>query len=138
MERIDLQHLKPLAFAAYDGISIYPHKKAEAVVKEYTTEINADIKRIRQSAGRGLDKESINEIISNYARRYESHLKTWLESGRAQYVYFREWRRRSLNAIAKHIQRRLNNIKQVAEKIKVGIRKQRRLSTGGKNLHRCL
>lgn len=125
MKAISLEHLQPLACEAYVGLVIFPEKRADSVIREFTTDLNDDIRNIRNVVAPAIASENLEAIISKYHQRYEFHLTAWLQSSiehksafmspvsaskvtgildrrklvRNKYNHFREWRQRTVNML---------------------------------------
>ncbi|MCO5237918.1 MAG: hypothetical protein M9904_14485 [Chitinophagaceae bacterium] len=125
MKDISLEHLRSLACAAYAGLIIYPEKKANSVIKEFTAELNSDIRNILSAATSAKASKNLEALIPKYLQRYECHLTAWLQSSvqyktafvshpfsstveemlklrklvREKYHYFRQWRQRTVNML---------------------------------------
>lgn len=127
METASLEHLRKLATQAHYNTSFSPEKRGDSIIKEYTEELNNDFATIQKASTQENSADKLQETLSRYQQKYETHLSAWLHSrtglassmitgpanfpvARMQkrqrwadnkYEYFREWRQRALKAILK-------------------------------------
>jgi len=120
-----LQKFLKSAIDAHRGTSFSPEKRGENLIKDYSAELEEDMKTILETAAKyGTDG---TPAANRYRQRYERHFTAWLGSRgrilstmiagpanfpaarmqkyndweRSKYEYFREWRKRCLNAITR-------------------------------------
>lgn len=115
-----LNHLYNKAEQAYRNVSFSPEKRAQSIVNDYSEELTQDIEFL---TAQGVEAE----VISDYKRRYESLLVSWLNkqsncfsvmitgagnfparrhekanrSEHKHYEIFREWRERAKKAVVR-------------------------------------
>ncbi len=115
-----LAHLYDKASAAYRNVSFSPEKRAQSIVNDYSEELTQDIEFL---TSQGVEPEA----ISDYKRRYENLLCSWLHkqsncfsvmitgagnfpvrrhqkanrSEQRHYEIFREWRAKAKKAIVR-------------------------------------
>jgi hypothetical protein len=120
-----LENLREAARRAYSGTSFSPEKRADAVVRDYSQELDEDIEKIK-SLGAG------SEQVERYRKGYEDKISKWLYSqsnvmssmitGPARfpternrkrsnwadghYNTFRQWREKVLDAYDRHEKKR--------------------------------
>jgi hypothetical protein len=151
MQPINLEHLRRLAHSAHSDTSFSPERRAEAIIKDYTEELNGDRQTIEEAAPADFPIEEKEAIQTRYRLKYESLLSAWLQSrtGLASafvtgpsnfpaarmekrsrwadnhYEHFRTWRLRALKAIVKGLKPKGDELENTRQKLQNRLRWQR-------------
>lgn len=158
MEPINLEHLRELARRAYYWTSFSPERRGDAVIANYTAELNDDIRSIREFAPTDAPVEELEALLIRYSNRYISLLCAWLYShsnvassfvtgpanfpvarnqkrsnwANNHYNEFRSWRDRALKAIKKGLKPKISELDQARKNLESRIRSQRVMVTANK------